>query len=116
MVTLAAFTPRIVTLGRSLLLALATQDRRIQIQEKPLQQRYNRSGRPTPQRPPERFDLRLGEAAEEIALRVVARETRDPEQRVQSAIAAQPVGVGETAGAGDHGEDKRREGVGQRDR
>lgn len=69
---------------------------------------------PRPQRTPERLDLALLEATEKRPNRVVARETLDAEDGVQGTIPASPIDRGKTTRPGNHGEEKSREGMGQR--
>ena len=113
--TVAPLAPGIEPLARALLLAFATEHRRIQVERAARLGTGRQAQEPAPERPPERLDVRLGKAEEEITNRVIAGETFQAEHRVQHAVGAQPVAVGEAPCADHHRQEEGGERVGWRD-
>ena len=107
--TVAALAPGIEALAGAFLLALPTEDRRIQVQREATVGTLEQHEQPAPERPPEGLDVRLGEPQEEVANRVVTGKTLQAQQRVQDPIGPQPLGVGETLRADHDGHQERRE-------
>jgi hypothetical protein len=111
----APLAPGIEPLARALLLALATEHRRIQVQREPRLGTLDQAEQPAPERPPEALDVGPGEAPEEVADGVIAGEALQPEEGVRDAVGAQPLAVGEALGPDHDGHEERREGVSQGD-
>jgi hypothetical protein len=96
--TLAPWTPRVVALGRAFLRALAGEDRAVEIERKAFQWLFEQRELPTKKRTKERLHIALGEASEEAQDGIIARETLEAQQRVQSRVKAQPIAVSEARG------------------
>lgn len=71
---------------------------------------------PAPQRAEEALDQRLGEAFEQVAHRVGAREARHAQHRLQRPVRTQPVGVRQALRTGDDGDDEAQQALLRRNR
>jgi len=84
-------------------MSAALEDRRIQIQTEALGRCAKHRHNPDPERAPERLDLSLGKTGEEVADRIGAGKTADPQHRVQCLVGAQPVSMRKAARPDHHG-------------
>jgi hypothetical protein len=78
MVALAAWTTRVITLGRPLLPTFSVEDRRIQIERETALRLGQQAQQTGPERPPKGLNARLGEMVEKPPDRILAREACDP--------------------------------------
>ena len=115
MMAVAPLALGIATLERALLFALATEHRRIQIEREAGLGAGHQPQEPAPERTPERLEVGLGKAEEEVADRVITGEARQPQHGVEHAVSAQPAAVGEALRAGHRGHEEGGETVSQRD-
>ena len=107
--TLAPRTPGVVALGRTFLRTLAGEDRAVEIQSEAFGRLLEQREQPAEERTKERLHIALGEAREEAQDGIVARETLEAEQRVQSRVKAQPIAVSEARSPHHDAKQKRRE-------
>lgn len=112
--TLAPFAPGIEAPGRTFLSSLTTEHGGIQIQREAVGRALEQQ-QMLPERTPELLDVRLGEAEEEVADRVISGKAGQAQQRVEHLVGAQPLGVGEAARAHHHGHQEGGDTMGQRD-
>ena len=93
--TFAPRTPRVVTLRRALLRALAIEHRAVQIQREALRGRRHQPQQPAPERTEKRLDPALRKAPEKAQHRIFAGEPADARhrlQRVAGCLRARPSG------------------------
>src|ERR1700747_2577285 len=90
---------RVVSFKRTLLLTIALEDSRIQVQRVALGARRQTLHLPLGQRFEQALHLSHAKAPKQVADGIVSGEPLQAQQRVQSAIGAQHTGVCETPGS-----------------
>ena len=99
---------RVVALQHAFLLAVALENRRVQVQAVAFLAPRQTLHLPLGERREEALHVAHRKLLEEIANRVVDGESIESQQLTQSFVAAQPIGVRETLGAHEHTDQKGR--------
>jgi hypothetical protein len=107
MMTGSAVFARVVSFQRTFLLSVTLEHRRVEIQAVTVASQRQALNLPLCERFEESLHMAHPKSPKQVADRIVGREPRYPQQRVQRPIAAQPPGMRKSSGSDQHRDQKR---------